>query len=386
MELISVIVTVYNNEKYLNQCIDSILNQKYKNLEIILVDDGSTDGSPEICDKYREIDKRINVIHQENQGCIQARQHGFQISRGNYIGFIDSDDWIAADMYEYLMSIVQEKKCEIVSMGYTTVMDKEEMQVDDATLFGFFEKGKNLDELISKMMYDPEMQKRGIHPSLCTKIIRRDLLEKAFANVDGNITMGEDASIFYVCCLEAEKIFIARKYKYYYRIHEDSMCRSMTINSLRDIYCFYCYMDTILSRYNMQNNLLKQLKKYVWTLLDESLKQVFNLQLGKAYVFPYAQIEKNSDIILYGAGEVGQSYYLQVRDNHYCNIVAWADKNSGNNIICPDKVIEFYFSKILIAVKGKETADEITKELLELGIDENLLLWIEPQEISSVIL
>ena len=100
--LISVIVPVYNVESYLEKCIDSIIHQTYKNLEIILVDDGSTDNSGKICDVYKEKDSRIKVIHKQNRGLSSARNCGLEIAKGEYIGFVDGDDYIAEDMYALL--------------------------------------------------------------------------------------------------------------------------------------------------------------------------------------------------------------------------------------------------------------------------------------------
>ena len=100
MSLISVIVPIYNVEKYLDKCIESIVNQTYKNLEIILVDDESPDNCPEICDKWAERDSRIKVIHKENGGAGSARNAGIEASSGEWIGFVDGDDWIEPNMYE----------------------------------------------------------------------------------------------------------------------------------------------------------------------------------------------------------------------------------------------------------------------------------------------
>ena len=97
-ELISIIVPVYNVEEYLKECIDSIINQTYKRIEIILVDDGSTDKSGKICDDYAKIDKRIKVVHKENGGLSDARNVGISVSSGKYIAFVDSDDWVEKTM------------------------------------------------------------------------------------------------------------------------------------------------------------------------------------------------------------------------------------------------------------------------------------------------
>ena len=105
--LISIIVPVYNVEEFLPKCIDSILAQTYENLEIILVEDGTKDNSGQICDAYAEKDSRIKVIHKENGGLSSARNAGMDVARGEYFGFVDSDDWIEPETYESLMVLAQ---------------------------------------------------------------------------------------------------------------------------------------------------------------------------------------------------------------------------------------------------------------------------------------
>ena len=107
--LITIIVAIYNGEKYLNECIDSILNQNYSRLEIILVDDGSTDESGNICDKYLKKDKRVKVIHQKNGGVSVARNNALKISNGDYVCFIDQDDYIENDYVSYLLNLIIKK-------------------------------------------------------------------------------------------------------------------------------------------------------------------------------------------------------------------------------------------------------------------------------------
>lgn len=123
--MISVILPIYNSEKYLKKCIDSIKNQTYKDLEIILVNDGSTDNSPKICDEYAKIDKRIKVIHQKNGGQATARNAGLDASKGEYIAFVDSDDYIEKDMYELLLSMIEESHSDIAICGHKEVFEDE---------------------------------------------------------------------------------------------------------------------------------------------------------------------------------------------------------------------------------------------------------------------
>lgn len=120
---ISVIVPVYKVEEYLPKCIESILNQTYKNLELILVDDGSPDRCPEICDEYAKKDKRVKVIHKKNAGVSAARNDGIDSATGDFVAFVDSDDWIEPEMYEKLLQKQQENDYDVVFCGFNIIID-----------------------------------------------------------------------------------------------------------------------------------------------------------------------------------------------------------------------------------------------------------------------
>lgn len=116
-DLISIIIPVYNVENYLVKCLDSIINQTYKNLQIILIDDGSSDKSGMICDEYAKVDKRVQVVHQGNLGVSKARNIGLSLVKGKYVAFCDADDWIESDMYEYLHGLLNQTQYFIASCG-----------------------------------------------------------------------------------------------------------------------------------------------------------------------------------------------------------------------------------------------------------------------------
>lgn len=124
-QLISVIVPIYNVEQYIHTCLDSIINQTYKKLEIILIDDGSTDNCPGICDEYAKKDKRIKVIHKKNGGLSDARNSGLKIAGGSIISFIDSDDYIALNMFEEMYNIMISEYSDIVSCGVKIAYDQQ---------------------------------------------------------------------------------------------------------------------------------------------------------------------------------------------------------------------------------------------------------------------
>lgn len=149
--LISVIVPIYNVEKYLQKCVDSIINQTYKNLEIILVDDGSPDNCPKMCDDYAEKDSRIKVVHKENGGLSDARNVGMEVATGEYVSFIDSDDYISLDFYETLLETIVDNDSDIVECGVVKFYENEKFdKYNDDLKVTNYDTVDALDGLISE--------------------------------------------------------------------------------------------------------------------------------------------------------------------------------------------------------------------------------------------
>lgn len=151
-DLISIIIPVYNVEKYLDKCIDSVLNQTYTNLEIILVNDGSTDNSPAVCNAWADKDGRIKVIHKENGGLSDARNAGLSEAQGAFIAFVDSDDYIEADMYEKLISTIHQTESDIALCKFRYVYETEQYSVFSADSFDITEYGAS--DAISALIDD----------------------------------------------------------------------------------------------------------------------------------------------------------------------------------------------------------------------------------------
>ena len=149
--LISVIVPIYNVEDYLNRCVDSIINQTYKNLEIILVDDGSPDNCPQMCDDYAKKDSRIKVVHKENGGLSDARNAGMKVATGGYVSFIDSDDYVSLDFYEILLQTMIDNDSDIVECSVVKFYENEKFdEYSDDLKVTNYETVDALDGLISE--------------------------------------------------------------------------------------------------------------------------------------------------------------------------------------------------------------------------------------------
>lgn len=230
----SVIVPIYNIEKYLRRCIDSVLSQTFDDFELILVDDGSPDNCPLICDDYKSKDERIKVIHKENGGLVSARQAGVEICEGEYIFNLDGDDHIAPDALQSAYEIIEKTNADIVSFSYTEV--KESM------------KGKKVDDILPEGLYVKEDIINKIYPDLlCNenmlsafyfiwgRAIKRELICSIQLSVSTKISHGEDVSCVIPCFLKAEKVYVSRKSVYFYTIRGDSLTTSFKTKQITDI-------------------------------------------------------------------------------------------------------------------------------------------------------
>lgn len=214
MEKVSVIIPVYNSEKYLKSCIESIRKQTYTDLEIILVDDGSTDKSGKICDEYMKMDTRIVAIHQENQGVSTARNNGLKAATGKYVRFIDSDDYIGADNIKNMVSAIIENGSDLAVQNLT--FSYKNRRSDKLYL-----KSKSpcvgIDEYLEEMIWGFGItQTNALYSSSCNKMYRLDLIKNKNIIFNKNMLFNEDSMFNIEYLSMAEKICITSD-SYYYR-------------------------------------------------------------------------------------------------------------------------------------------------------------------------
>ncbi len=247
MSELSIIIPVYNGEKYLQRCIESILSQTYSDFELIIVDDGSTDSSLEICNEFATKDSRVIVHHKENEGLVAARKTGVSLSKGKYIGFVDCDDYIDEDMYFNLMSSsMKNNEPDIVVSGiiydYGSHSSKESLNCIDAGLYKF---GSLQTEVIPRMLIYSGFVRYGIIPGVVTKIFKRSVLEKSLPNVDNSITIGEDVAITAYSVMYADSVAIIDSASYHYIQYDDSMIRKFNPGQLEKINSLYSCLSKI---------------------------------------------------------------------------------------------------------------------------------------------
>ncbi len=252
-DLISIIVPIYNVEKYLNKCIESIVNQTYENIEIILIDDGSNDNSGIICDEYAKKDNRIIVVHKENGGVSSARNKGLKIAKGEWISFVDADDWIEQTFCQTLLNKVTQEQADIALCGYNRITDNRIEKINANNQEVFLDSNEYLVKSLN-----PQTGFGFCH----MKLIKKEVLKSISFNE--RIEVGEDALFNIQLSTYIKKAVFLKQPLYNYRINNQS----------------------VVKRYdeNYANKYLKSMKiieEYIWQEYNEENEE--NIEIKQNY-------------------------------------------------------------------------------------------------------
>ena len=244
--LFSVIVPIYKVEPYLKKCVDSILGQTFRDFELLLIDDGSPDGCPAICDAYAARDSRVRVIHKENGGLVNARNTGVRAAVGEYICYVDGDDWVAENLLEtvYRKAVASFRPDMVVYSAVRQFADRQE-QIPESVPEGLYPKEKLRAEVYPYMMYDCRKPFCNglIFPVAWNKIYRRELLLPRCCTEE-RIRMGEDNAFTFECLYAAETVYFCDDILYYYnQLNSESMVHSYDAGRFENNQLLTAYMD-----------------------------------------------------------------------------------------------------------------------------------------------
>lgn len=396
MSSISIIITIYNKSLYLEKCISSIRALTYPFLEIILVDDGSTDDSRRMVDDYAEVDKRIIVLHKENGGASSARRAGLKFATGDYILFVDADDWIEPLMAERMISRLNVSDADILTAawvlhdGDTQIVDKGYMPE------GLYRKGRNKDYFASHMIYNDGIKNNGINGALCTKIIRRDLLVSAFGRLPEGIIYAEDDFVAYACLATGSVIEVTHMPFYHYLMQYNSISHNRIDSFMSDLsrgYWFYIEMIKDLPEYLSYK---RQMEIFIQRSLFLGIGKYMgfeNTSVISWYQFDFSCLRSASSLILYGAGRVGKSCYKQLNRDSGCKLIAWVDKEyaayqrEGYPVESPEIIRKKPADCIMIAVDDEKKAKDISAKIEKsYGFPSKQILWQKPLNILDGIM
>lgn len=307
--LLTVVIPVYNVEKYLKRCVETVLVQEWHNYDILLVDDGSTDSSPQICDDYVKAYDFISVIHKENGGLSEARNIGISHAKGDYVYFPDSDDWIESQTFKELAEVLESQEFDIVSFNREFVKGEEDAIVSDPLVTQVFE-GKDAFIQMIKHSY--------ITGFANDKIYKKSLF------IDNNISFPkgkfyEDLGTNYKLFLSAKKVYATNQKYYHYLIdNTDSITQSWNEQKFSDMFGFYkdiFYSDFVRSRLNQEE--LQILQLYYVNGLTHILVSLYKSKLDKKFINITKEVRqellKNSVSLFQMKGQPNKLKYILFR-------------------------------------------------------------------------
>lgn len=369
---LSIIVPVYNTAAYLKQCIESILSQSVAEIELILVDDGSTDESGSICDDYAQKDTRVLVYHGKHRGPCFSRKLGLERASGEYVTFVDSDDFVAKSSYELAWKDM-ERGIDIISFGIMRFFPEGRVRLDrNPYATGIYTKKDIERNIFPTMIWDESQDSFGLNPAFWNKVFKKNLLIDLFQMYADmvNFHYGEDVAMIYPLMMHIRTLSIHHEAYYYYR----QRCQGRLAPYISDpgyfdkLYELYRHLMQALSA---QETFVRQIHLFYMKSVMLKGKQYGKGQYRPEQVFPFQKVSQGDRIVLYGAGNIGRLYRAQVAATGYCKIVSWVDKNYGiyeENVISPEKIGQTEYDKVVIAIEDNEIQKAVKEVLHQMGV------------------
>jgi len=391
MPKISVIIPVYNTEKYLKKCLDSVIHQTMRDLEIICVDDGSTDSCPAILDTYAKKDCRVRVIHKENGGLVSARKTGIAVASGRYIGYVDSDDWIEPDMYEKLFQIIEKEQVELVTCGYYLEGRYTSIHLDNVE--GRRYDKKEMQYLRNNTIYCMECRETGIRGALWCKLFSAELLKKIQKMIPDEISIAEDKVCLLRYMLECRSVYVWKEALYHWVIRNTSMShesRAEHNDYLLKLNHVYNYLMTLYGHQNFTTKMRVQAEIYMMELMFLGMNKRMGFQnKNMIWIDPYwlNQLPLHARIVLYGGGELGEKYKRQLGSRTDLKLAAIIDDDFTGTFIedfevaASDKLGAVKFDYVVITVKNRGKAEQIKTMLIKRNISVEKIIWCEQPEV-----
>jgi len=391
---VSVIVPIYRIEKYLPECIDSLLDQSFLDFELLLVDDGSPDNCPKICDDYAAKDSRVKVIHKENGGLLSARKEGLKKAQGKYIAFVDGDDWVDKFYLDTLFKLAHANDADLVVTGQFREFDGkiETIKPKEA---GVYNENGIKSYIIPNAIYNGQFCEHGISTYVWNKLYKRELLYKILMDVPNEIIMGEDAAITYSYLAISKSLVISRIPLYYYRQRNDSIVKSLE-NPKIEYYRLGLLMNFLkikLSHVLNEDTLNKQIKFYLYSQILVRTGGLILNNSGEIIFNPFLRIKENSKIVVYSSGSFGQHILSTNVKTGFLKIIKWIDVDyhdliiGGHSVEPVGSIHEVDFDYLIIATTNPSTYESIKIELKLLGINEDKIVKINTsiKDISNLL-
>lgn len=387
--MLSVIVCFYNEERYLRLCIESIISQTYRDLEIILIDDGSTDASGEIAEEFRVRDKRIKVVHQKNKGLVASRKIGISLAHGDYIAYVDADDWIDRDRFLTMYEKGMMFDADIVSSDVVAEYGNGESEKYLDEFEGLYQ-GDRLKEVLENRIDTEHFFVNYQWGGMCKHIYKNSLIKKIQLMIDDRITMMEGSLCHSICMLNADCFSAVKGAVYHYRKDKRSMSTT-AVEKNNQLCLVYDTLYSYMYSYNLNQRIIRQMDflMYEAVLLSEydSLMRDTSLSL-----FPYRDIKPNSRLVVYGSGAFGRQIISFLLKTKYAHLVMVCSSDFGHEIEVedtnikiqpPENLLNAEYDCIAVAVMHYEVTSAIVQSLANLGIDMNKIRTVDNVDVMT---
>jgi glycosyltransferase involved in cell wall biosynthesis len=391
---ISVIVPIHNIEPYLPKCIDSLLNQSFTNFELILVDNGSPDNCPEICDRYAAIDSRIKVIHKVNEGLLSARKAGLEAAKGEFVAYVDGDDWVDIFYLDTLYKMAKANDSDMVVTGHFREFDGK-IETIKPLFTGNFDEYEIESSILPNAIYNGRFCEHNISTYVWNKLFKRELLIQYVLDIPNDIIMGEDAAITYTYLTLSKHITICDIPVYYYRQRPDSIVKSIEDPEVEysRLSHLMVFLRKKLSPYLSQENVQAQLTYYLYSLILVRSGGLIANKLNDTIFNPFLKTNRSSRIVVYSSGSFGQHILSTNAKLKYFQIVRWIDidfhsMTIDNISVQPIGAINNdEFDYLIIATTNPTNYDQIKSNLELVGIDANKIVQIghEKEEVLKLL-
>lgn len=387
---ISIIVPCYNEKDRIGRCVDSLLRQSYSNIEIILVDDGSVDGTLDICQEYERADERVLLISKQHSGLVNSRKVGIQAATGKYILYVDGDDWIDDNFCEVLLQSACEANADIVVSGMIKEYFHRGVQYESYFPDGVYHKGELERTIYPQMMYTGEFFQMGIWPFLCAKLFVRSLLLPQQCKVEDNTEMLEDMVCTYPCLLKANCLVLNNSVFY----HHDKVKIGLTNKKREDEFSQYQNIYRFLMREFRDSPWKKSLEFQLKAQLIRSLLYVrYGLLMSQdaEYLVPFSDVKRGEQIAIYGSGSFGRELIRYLSDSCFCKVSVWIDDlreaiELPEGVVVPfDKLEKNMSGKVVIAVTNAKDIYDIIDKLLRAGFEKKQLVYIQSESMNQFI-